>query len=83
MSLDVAQRSNRESILRRKDMSVEERNRVIVLRSSRTFDSGDLRTLKETTAPGFVDHNPLEGQLPGTKGTMQASLEDLTFSRRI
>jgi len=54
-------------------MSVEERNRAIVLRNFRAFDSGDLRTLKETTAPDFVDHNPLEGQLPGVKGTMQAS----------
>ena len=54
-------------------MSVEERNRAIVLRNFRAFDSGDSRTLKETTAPDFVDHNPLEGQLPGVKGTMQAS----------
>jgi steroid delta-isomerase-like uncharacterized protein len=54
-------------------MSIEERNRAIVLRNFRAFDSGDLRTLKETTAPGFVDHNPLEGQLPGVKGTIQAS----------
>jgi steroid delta-isomerase-like uncharacterized protein len=54
-------------------MSVEERNRATVLRSFRAFDSGDLRTLEETTAPGFVDHNPLEGQLPGVKGTKQAS----------
>jgi steroid delta-isomerase-like uncharacterized protein len=54
-------------------MSVEERNRAIVLRNFRAFDSGDLRTLKETTAPGFVDHNPLEGQLLDVKGTMQAS----------
>ena len=53
--------------------SVEERNRAIVLRNFRAFDSGDLRTLEETTAPSFVDHNPLEGQLPGFKGTMQAS----------
>jgi len=44
-----------------------------VLRNFRAFDSGDLRTLEETTAPGFVDHNPLEGQLPGVRGTMQAS----------
>jgi len=74
MSPDVAQRSNRrERILRRKDMSVEERNRAIVLRNFRAFDSGDLRTLEKTTAPCFVDHNPLEGQLPCTKGTMQAS----------
>jgi predicted ester cyclase len=73
MSLDVAQRSNHESVLRRKDMSVEARNRAIVLRNFRAFDSGDLRTLEEMTAPGFVDHNSLEGQLPGTKGTMQAS----------
>ena len=54
-------------------MSVEETNRAIVLRNFRAFDSGDLRTLEETTAPGFVDHNPLEGQLPGLKGTKQAS----------
>jgi len=54
-------------------MSVEERNRAIVLRNFRAFDSGDLRTLEETTAPNFVDHNPLEGQLPGVKGTTQAS----------
>jgi len=38
-------------------------------RNFRAFDSGDLRTLEETTAPGFVDHNPLEGELPGVKGT--------------
>jgi steroid delta-isomerase-like uncharacterized protein len=54
-------------------MSVEEKNRAIVLRNFRAFDSGDLKKLKETTAPNFVDHNPLEGQLPGIKGTMQAS----------
>ncbi|MGZ5561813.1 MAG: ester cyclase, partial [Halobacteriota archaeon] len=54
-------------------MSIEETNRAIVLRNFRAFDSGDLRTLEETTAPGFVDHNPLEGQLPDVKGTMQAS----------
>jgi predicted ester cyclase len=54
-------------------MSVEARNRAIVLRNFRAFDSGDLRTLEEMTAPGFIDHNSLEGQLPGTKGTMQAS----------
>ncbi len=54
-------------------MSVEERNRAIVLRNFRAFDSGDLRTLEETTASSFVDHNPLEGQLPGVKSTMQAS----------
>jgi steroid delta-isomerase-like uncharacterized protein len=54
-------------------MSIEETNRAIVLRNFRAFDSGDLRTLEETTAPGFVDHNPLEGQLPGVKGTIQAS----------
>ena len=53
--------------------SVEERNRAIALRNFRAFDSGDLRTLEETTAPSFVDHNPLEGQLPGVKGTTQAS----------
>src|SRR5665647_3788813 len=54
-------------------MSIEETNRAIVLRNFRSFDSGDLRTLEETTAPGFIDHNPLESQLPGVKGTMQAS----------
>lgn len=54
-------------------MSIEERNRAIVLHNFRAFDSGDLRTLEETTALGFVDHNPLEGQLPGVKGTIQAS----------
>ncbi|MGZ5502944.1 MAG: ester cyclase, partial [Halobacteriota archaeon] len=54
-------------------MSIEETNRAIVLRNFRSFDSGDLRTLEETTAPGFIDHNPLEGQLPDVKGTMQAS----------
>jgi steroid delta-isomerase-like uncharacterized protein len=54
-------------------MSIEERNRVIVLRNFRAFDSGDLRMLEETTTPGFIDHNPLESQLPGVKGTMQAS----------
>ena len=54
-------------------MSVEERNRAIVLRNFRAFDSGDLKTLEETTAPDFVDHNPLERQLPGVKGTKEAS----------
>jgi steroid delta-isomerase-like uncharacterized protein len=54
-------------------MSIEETNRAIVLRNFRAFDSGDLRTLEETTTPGFIDHNPLESQLPGVKGTMQAS----------
>jgi steroid delta-isomerase-like uncharacterized protein len=53
--------------------SVEESNRAIVLRNFRAFDSGDLRTLEETTAPSFIDHNPLEGQLPGVNGTKQAS----------
>jgi hypothetical protein len=90
MSPDVAQRSNRESSLRRKDMSVEERNRVIALRSSRAFDSGDLRTREETTAPGFVDHNPLEGQLLGSEGAIHAlclvtydlSAEEVYYRRR-
>lgn len=54
-------------------MSVEEKNRAIVLRNFRAFDSGDLKKLEETTAPNFVDHNPLEGQLPGVGGTKQAS----------
>jgi steroid delta-isomerase-like uncharacterized protein len=54
-------------------MSIEETNRAIVLRNFRAFDSGDLQTLEETTAPSFVDHNPLEGQLPGVRGTKQAS----------
>jgi len=54
-------------------MSIEETNRAIVLRNFRAFDSGDLSTLEETTAPDFVDHNPLKGQLPGIKGTIQAS----------
>ena len=44
-----------------------------MLRNFRAFDSGDVRTFEETTAPSFVDHDPLEGQLPGEKGTMQAS----------
>ena len=54
-------------------MSVEEKNRAIVLRNFRAFDSGDLTKLEESTAPNFVDHNPLEGQLPGVGGTKQAS----------
>ena len=54
-------------------MSIEEINRAIVLRNFRAFDSGDFGTLEEATAPGFVDHNSLEGQLSGLKGTMQAS----------
>ena len=54
-------------------MSIEETNRAIVLRNFRAFDSGDLQTLEETTAPSFVDHNPLDGQLPGVRGTKQAS----------
>ncbi|MGZ4892477.1 MAG: ester cyclase [Halobacteriota archaeon] len=54
-------------------MSSEETNRAIVLRNFRAFDSGDLRTLEETTALSFVDHNPLESQLPGVTGTEQAS----------
>jgi predicted ester cyclase len=54
-------------------MSIEETNRAIVLRNFRAFDSGDLKTLEETTAPGFVNHNPLEGQLQGVKGTKEAS----------
>jgi steroid delta-isomerase-like uncharacterized protein len=54
-------------------MSIKERNRASVLRNFRAFDSGDLRTLEETTAPGFVDHNPLEAQVPGVTGTKQAS----------
>jgi len=54
-------------------MSIEETNRATVLRNFRAFDSGDLRTLEETTAPSFVDHNPLEGQLPDVRDTKQAS----------
>jgi predicted ester cyclase len=71
MSPDTA-RSD-QPLIDSKKRSVEERNRAIVLRNFRAFDSGDLRTLEETTAPSFVDHNPLEGQLPGVKGTTQAS----------
>ncbi|HEX7514609.1 MAG TPA: ester cyclase [archaeon] len=54
-------------------MSSEERNRAIVLRNFRAFDSGDLLTIEETTALSFVDHNPLEGHLSGVRGTKQAS----------
>jgi hypothetical protein len=54
-------------------MSIEETNRATVLRNFRAFDSGDLRTLEETTAPSFVDHNPLKGQLPDVRDTKQAS----------
>jgi steroid delta-isomerase-like uncharacterized protein len=54
-------------------MSWVEKNRALALRNFRAFDSGDLSTLEETTAPNFVDHSPLEGQLPGFTGTKQAS----------
>ena len=60
-------------------MSIEERNRVIVLRNFRAFDSGDFGTLEETTAPGFVDHNSLEGQLSGLKGTMHSEVYRAAF----
>jgi hypothetical protein len=72
MSLDIAQRG--QPLRSGCDKtSGEERNRGLVLRNFRAFDSGDVRTFEETTAPSFVDHNPLEGQLPGEKDTMQAS----------
>jgi predicted ester cyclase len=71
MSPDTAR--NDQPLIDSEKTSVEESNRAIALRNFRAFDSGDLRTLEETTAPSFVDHNPLEGQLPGVKGITQAS----------
>jgi steroid delta-isomerase-like uncharacterized protein len=53
-------------------MSIEE-NKTIVLRSFKGFDKGDLNELQELTAPNFVDHTPLPGQVLGVAGAKQAS----------
>jgi steroid delta-isomerase-like uncharacterized protein len=53
-------------------MSTEE-NKIIVLRSFKGFDKGELNTVQNLTAPYFVDHNPLPGQARGIEGVKQAS----------
>lgn len=42
-------------------MSIEE-NKMIVLRSFKEFDKGELKTIEDLTASNFIDHNPLRGK---------------------
>ncbi len=53
-------------------MSTEE-NKMIVLRSFKGFDKGELNTIQDLTASNFIDHNPLPGQARGIEGVKQAS----------
>jgi predicted ester cyclase len=59
---------------RRTSMSVEE-NKALVRRFLQAHAKGDLDTLDEMLAPGFVDHNLLPGQRPGREGYLRAHTE--------
>ncbi len=55
-------------------MSLEE-NKALVRRFLEAHAKGDLDTLKEMLAPGFVDHNLIPGQQPGREGYLGAFTE--------
>ena len=55
-------------------MSIEE-NKALVRRFLQAHASGDVDTVGEMLAPGFVDHNLIPGQQPGREGYLGAFTE--------
>ena len=49
-------------------LEAEETNKALVRRFFEAHTKGDLHTIREMLAPGFVDHRPLPGQDPGREG---------------
>src|ERR671921_160959 len=55
-------------------MSIEE-NKALVRRFLQAHASGDVDTVGEMLAPGFVDHNLIPGQQPSREGYLRALTE--------
>jgi predicted ester cyclase len=51
-----------------------EGNKALVRRAYRALNRKDWAAMRKLAAPGFVDHNPVQGQKPGVEGFMESRI---------